>query len=130
MAGQPIFFVSHFEVKPGHVAALRSMWDEVIVELEASKPATTAQVAYLSEDGSRLAIVHVFPDADALAAHFLGSGERSRAVYEHIVPAGWEVYGKPNEDDLAGLRAEAETAGVPLVVEPDTVGGFLRTSGH
>ena len=130
MPPHPIVFISHFEVKPGHVEAFRAMWEAVIGQMEASKPATIAQLGYLSEDGSRLSIVHVFPDAEALAAHFLGADERSRAVYEHIVPSGWEIYGRPAEHQLAGLRAEAESAGVALTVAPEAVGGFLRASGH
>jgi len=130
MQGQPIVFISHFAVKPGHAEALRTMWMDVIAELDASKPATQAQIGYLNEEGSRLSIVHVFPDADALATHFLGAGERSRAAYAHIVPSGWEVYGSPHEANLAGLREEAVAAGVSLTVEPDVLGGFLRTSGR
>lgn len=127
MSTQPIFFISHLSVKPGHAETLRAMWAGVMSELEASKPATIAQVGYFSADGSRLSIVHVFPDADALAAHFLGSGERSRTAYEHMIPAGWEVYGSPAEANLAELRAAATAAGVGLSVEPESLGGFLRT---
>jgi hypothetical protein len=130
MSEQPIVFISHFTVKPGHAEALRELWARMMPDLEASKPATTAQVGYLSEDGSRLSIVHVFPGGEALAAHFLGSDERGRAIYEHIVPAGWEVYGSPDEANLDGLRAEAATAGVTLTVEPEVLGGFLRTADH
>jgi len=130
MPSEPIVFISHFEVKPGHAAAFRAMWRSVIGQLEASKPATVAQIAYLNDDGSRLSIVHVFPDADALATHVLGADERSRAVYEHIVPAGWEIYGRPPDQELAGLRAEAESAGVTLLVAPEVVGGFLRAAGR
>src|SRR5262245_26919286 len=106
------------------------MWGDIIGGLESSKPATSAQEAYLSGDGGRLSIVHVFPDASALAAHFLGADERSRAVYEHIEPAGWEVYGRPAAADLDGLRAEADAAGVTLTVMPEAIGGFLRTSSR
>jgi len=130
MEPQPIVFISHFEVKPGHLEAFRAMWESVIGQLEASKPATIAQLGYLSEDGRRLSIVHVFPDADALAAHFLGADERSRAGYEHIGPSGWEIYGRPAEEQLAGLGAEAESAGVALTVTPEVAGGFLRASGR
>ena len=129
MTTLPIVFISHFTVKPGHADALRAMWSSVAADLEASKPATTAQVAYLSADSGRLSIVHLFPDAAALRAHFVGAGERSRAAYEHVVPAGWEVYGRPDDAELAGLRAEADASGVALTVEPDGLGGFLRTSG-
>jgi hypothetical protein len=130
MQGQPIVFISHFAVKPGHADALRELWSGLIAELEVSKPATTAQVGYLNGDGSRLSIVHVFPDTAALAAHFLGAGERSRAAYEHIVPAGWEVYGSPDAANLAGLREEAVAAGVSLTVEPEVLGGFVRAAGR
>jgi quinol monooxygenase YgiN len=126
---QPIVFISHFAVRPGHAEAFRSLFASLVAELEVAKPATMAQVAYLSDDASRLSIVHVFPDADAVAAHFLGSGERSTAVYEHIVPAGWEMYGSPHESDLALLRSEAEEAGVRLAVWPEAAGGFFRATG-
>jgi hypothetical protein len=126
MSGQPIVFISHFAVKPGHADAFRASWSSMIGGLEASKPATTAQLGYFSDDASRLSIVHVFPDAQALSTHFLGSDERSRAAYEHIVPAGWEVYGSPSQEDLEGLRSEAAEAGIALIVEPDSLGGFLR----
>ncbi|HTK45886.1 MAG TPA: hypothetical protein VL749_11105 [Patescibacteria group bacterium] len=130
MPDQPIVFISHFAVRPGHAEAFRTMWSSVIGQLESAKPATTAQIAYMDEAGTRLSIVHVFPDPDALAAHFLGSDERSRAVYEHIAPAGWEIYGRPHEEQLAGLRAEATSAGVTLRVEPEAIGGFLRMAGR
>jgi len=130
MPDQPIVFISHFAVKPGHADAFRTMWRSVIGQLEAAKPATSAQLAYLDEGGGRLSIVHVFRGPDALTAHFRGSDERSRAVYEHIVPAGWEIYGRPHEEQLAGLRAEAASAGVTLTVEPEAIGGFLRPAGR
>jgi hypothetical protein len=126
MPDQPIVFISHFTMRPGHGEAFRTLWTSVIGQLESAKPATTAQLAYLDEGGSRLSIVHLFPGPDALAAHFLGSNERSRAVYQHIVPAGWELYGRPHAEQLASLRAEAATAGVTLTVEPEAIGGFLR----
>jgi hypothetical protein len=130
MPDEPIVFISHFGLKPGHADAFRTMWRSVIRQLEAAKPATSAQVAYLDEAGSRLSIVHVFPSPDALAAHFLGSDQRSLAVYAHIVPAGWEIYGRPHDEQLAGLRAEAASAGVTLTVEPEAIGGFMRLAGR
>lgn len=126
MPAQPIVMISHFTVKPGHLDALRSMWDAVSAELEATRPATAAYLAFLDEDGERLSIVHVFPDADAMAAHIVGAGERSRAAYAHVTPAGWEVYGRPHEAELAMMRNGAEAAGMSLLIEPDALGGFLR----
>jgi len=54
MVPEPIVFISHFEVKPGHVEAFRAMWRSVIDQLEASKPATVAQIAAVSHGGDRM----------------------------------------------------------------------------
>ena len=128
MAGQTVAFISHFTVKAGHGAALRQMWDSVAAELEATRPRTAAYLAFLDETRDRFSIVHVFPDADAMAAHAQGAGERSRAAYEHFSPAGWEIYGRPHEAELEMLRQAATAAGVDLSVEPEALGGFLRTT--
>jgi hypothetical protein len=127
MATQSVVFISHFTVKAGHGAALRDMWDSVAADLEATRPRTAAYLAFLDETGDRLSIVHVFPDADALAAHALGAGERSRAAFEHFTPAGWEIYGRPNDAELEMFRQGAKAADVKLSVEPEALGGFLRT---
>lgn len=130
MATQPIVFISHFTVKAGHVAELRHMWDSVAADLEATRPRTAAFLAFLAEKGDRFSIVHVFPDADAMAAHSVGAGDRSRAGYEHFTPAGWEIYGMPHEAELEMMREGARAAGVNLSLEPGALGGFLRMAGH
>jgi hypothetical protein len=128
MPGRPIVFISHFTVKPGHLDAIRPMWDAVSPRLEASRPATSAFVGFLDATGAKLSIVHVFPDADAMAAHVVGAGDRSQAAYEHLTPAGWEIYGTPHPADLAMMREAAEAAGVQLSIAPEALGGFLRSA--
>jgi hypothetical protein len=125
---EPITFISHFTIKLGHAEAFRSMWDSVAASLEVSRPATTAYLGYLGSDATTLTIVHVFPDADAMAAHFGGADDRAAAAYEHIEPAGWEVYGAPRAESIEMLQTAAAQTGVPLTWEPDGLGGFLRTS--
>jgi hypothetical protein len=128
MAAKPIVFISHFTVKADHAASLRQMWDSVAADLEATRPRTAAYLAFVDETGNRFSIAHVFPDADAMAAHAVGAGERSRAAFEHFTPAGWEIYGRPHEAELEMLRQGAAAAGVDLSVEPEALGGFLRTT--
>ena len=126
----PITFISHFRVKTGHAEAFRGMWASVSASLEGSKPATSAYLGYLDAGATRLTIVHVFPDADAMAAHFAGADDRAAAAYEHIEPAGWEVYGTPRPEGIKMLKGAAAQAGVPLAWEPDGLGGFLRTESR
>ncbi|MBI2780276.1 MAG: hypothetical protein HYX55_00580 [Chloroflexi bacterium] len=125
---EAIVFVSHFEVKPGHLPAFRAMWDSIVVTLEHAKPRTATYLGYLTEGGADLTIVHVFPDARAMTSHVFGSDDRSRAAYEHIQPAGWEVYGPAPEEVLKELGDAALAAGVDLVIQPRVLGGFLRTT--
>lgn len=125
-AARPISFISHFRVKPGHLATFQALWSSVAAGLAADKPRTAAFLGYLAGDGATLTIVHIFPDADAMAVHFAGADQRAVAAYEHIEPAGWEVYGRPHPADLDQLRAAAEGAGVPLIWEPEALAGFLR----
>jgi len=127
-ASVAITFISHFRVKPGHLDAFRALWSSVADALETAKPATIAYLAYLTAHGTELTIVHVFPDADALAAHFEGADDRAAAAYEHIEPAGWEIYGSPHRDSLAALEAASAATGAPLMVHPDSLGGFLRAA--
>jgi hypothetical protein len=58
--------------------------------------------------------------------HFEGADERARAAYEVLEPEGWEIYGTPSDQVLESMRQAAASAGVPLIVEPDYAGGFLR----
>ena len=60
--------------------------------------------------------------------HFEGADERSRAAYEFIEPAGWEIFGRPSADTIERLHQGAVSAGVPLTVASDYVAGFLRAS--
>jgi len=123
----PIAFVSHFRVKEGALDAVREMGRVVTERIRAQKPGTAAMAAYLSDDGTRLSIVHVFPDASAMDAHFEGADERATAAYEHIVPEGWEIYGPATATAVEQVRREAAAVGVTLSLAPEFLGGFLRT---
>lgn len=123
---EPIVFVSHFRVKEDKLDGLKQMFREALDMLEAEKPRTTAQLAYLDENGTNVSIVHVFADADTMDFHFQGAEERSRAAYEFMDPAGWEIYGTPSDTALQMMRQAAASADVALTVRSEYLGGFLR----
>lgn len=125
---EPITFISHFRVKEGRAEAVRSMFAAGATQLAAAKPRTAAFLGYLDEAGSRLTIVHLFPDAAAMDLHFEGAAERSQAAYELFEPAGWEIYGTPGPAALEMIKRDAAEAGVSLTLAPDALGGFSRFS--
>jgi quinol monooxygenase YgiN len=124
---EPIVFVSHFRVRENKPNELKQQFREVLEMLEAEKTRTTAQLAYLDDTGTKLSIVHVFADADTMDVHFQGAEERSKAAYEVMDPAGWEIYGTPSDPALQMMRRFATSAGVALTVQPAYLGGFLRS---
>jgi quinol monooxygenase YgiN len=123
----PVALVSHFRIKQGKVDAAREMFAAVSTQLEASRPRTAAYVAFMDEAGERLSILHVFPDAEAMDLHAAGAGERSKAAYEFFEPAGWEIYGRPSAAALGMIESQAAEWDVPLRVEPEALGGFIRS---
>ncbi|HZB04113.1 MAG TPA: hypothetical protein VE737_07310 [Actinomycetota bacterium] len=123
---EPIVFVSHFRIKDGKLDGLKQLFPEVLEMLEAEKPRTTAQLAYLDDAGTKVSIVHVFTDADTMDLHFRGAEERSRAAYEFMDPAGWEIYGTPSDAAMQMMRQAATSAAVALTVHSKYLGGFLR----
>jgi hypothetical protein len=83
-------------------------------------------LAYLDDTGTEVSFVHVFTDVDVMDLHFQGAEERSRAAYEFMDPAGWEIYGTPSDAALQMMRQAATSAGVALTVQSEYLGGFLR----
>lgn len=99
------------------------MSEEMFPMLEASKPGTVLHYGYVNEDGSEPSFVHVFPDEDAMDAHFEGAGDRAGSAMDYIETYRFVVYGDASENALAML---SQAPGVELAVYPDNVGGYLR----
>ena len=124
---EPIVFVSHFRIREGKLDAFRRWFEAGSKGLESQKPRTLVFLPYLSEDGARATIVHVFADAESMDLHVQASDERSREAYDYLEPDSTEIYGKPSEAAMGMFRQEAASA-VSLTVEPDHLGGFLRVT--
>jgi hypothetical protein len=118
----PVVFVSHFTIKEDRLDPLKARSREVLEKLEAEKPRSPAQLAYLNDAGTKISFVHVLADADVMDIHFQGAQERASAAYEFITPAGWEIYGMPGDAALQMMRQAATTAGVTLTVQSEFLG--------
>ena len=125
---EPIVFVSHFRVRRGQTDALKELAGEITERLFEAKPRTLVYLSYADEARGTISFLHVFGDSDSMGFHFEGADERSRAAYEFMEPAGWEIYGSPRADTIEEIRQAAESEGVVLTVESDYVAGFIRAS--
>jgi quinol monooxygenase YgiN len=122
---EPIVFISHNKIKPGKLDALREYSPQTIQLLQEQKPETVVFLSYVNDDGSEVSFLHVFPDAEAMDAHFEGAQERSKNAYEFMSPLSMEIYGSPSDSVREMLKQIAES-GVKVSIDSDYLGGFLR----
>jgi quinol monooxygenase YgiN len=122
---EPIVFISRNRVKEGKLDDFKVAYQAGAERLRREKPGTVAFLAYASEDGAEVTIIHVFPDADAMDRHMEGVAERSKEAYQFIGSAGFEIYGRPNDDVLQMMKQLASPV-LPVTVRPQSLGGYLR----
>jgi uncharacterized protein YkuJ len=121
----PIVFISRNRVKPGMLDSFRKHYQDSVPVTEAGKPGTLVQVAYVSEDGTEVVIVRVFPNAEALDLQLQGADQRSKAAYQYIEPTAIEIYGAPHPYALEMMRKVAGS-GIGVRISPQFIGGFSR----
>lgn len=123
---EAIVFISHSKVKEGMLERAGSFAAEMTEVLHDTKPGTVVFLTYADQDGSHIHTVHVFPNAAAMDAHLEGVGERAGAAFEFIDTVGYEIFGTPTESTLDTMRGFADNLGVPLVIRPQNVAGYVR----
>ena len=123
---EPIVFISRSRIVAGKRPEFESAFAGVVDLIRATKPRTALFAAYVDESDTEVKIVHVFPDAAAMADHFEGSDDRTQSVSNLIVPTDFDVYGRAPAPAIDQLRREAAAAGGRVEVLPHPIGGFLR----
>jgi len=123
---EPIVFISRSRIGQGMRDEFGAAFRRAVQAMAETKPRTALEAAYLNETGTEVTIVHVFPDATAMLAHFEGSDERTASVADLITLIGFEVYGRAPAAAIAQLRLEARRSGFPVEFQAESIGGFLR----
>jgi len=121
----PIVFISRNRVKEGMLDDFTRHYHDSIPPIEAGKPGTLVQLAYVNEDATEVVIVRLFPNADALDHQIQGADERSKKTYEYIEPIGIEIFGTPNPATIEKMK-KIGGSGVVVSISPNYLGGFIR----
>jgi hypothetical protein len=122
---EPIVLISHLRVKDGKLEAFRESSRESFKMLEATKPGTVVHIGYVNEDRTQVSFIHVFPNAKSLDLHMEGVEDRTNKAYEFLETTGYEIYGTPSEGVMEMMKQFAGS-GIPLIVEPEYMGGYMR----
>ena len=125
---EPFIFIGTHTIREGKLEDFKKQWRELLDVVEVKEPRLIAFNAYVNEDGTELTVVQVHPDADSMLFHMQLAHEHiTRATEELLDTRDIQVYGPPN-DAVLGMIRELSQAGVPLILKPNHLGGFTRSS--
>lgn len=124
---QPFMYVGTHKIREGKLEAFRKMWPEHVELVETNEPRLIAFHAFLDEEGRKVAIVQVHPDAASMEFHMQVISEHLGGIGEWLEETESElIYGQPYEGMVEEFRAYAPRA--PIIVLPVHEGGFTRTN--
>jgi hypothetical protein len=123
-----IIYIDTAEVRAGALEELKSAIKELVEFLDANVPRLIAYNVYLSDDGTRMTVVHIHPDSASLEYHMEVGGPAFRQFVELVTLSSIHVYGEPSEKALEQLHEKARFLGSGAVaVEVDALqAGFTR----
>jgi hypothetical protein len=121
-----IFYVDTSEVRAGALEALKPAIDELAEYIEANVPRLIAYNVYLSDDGTRMTVIHLHRDSASLEYHLDVGGPAFRRLAGLITLRSIDVYGRPSEAALKQLNEKARMLGGGTVTVHEWRAGFVR----
>jgi hypothetical protein len=122
-----IVYVDTSAVREGALEQLKEGMKELAAFVEANEPQLIAYNVYFSDDGSRMTVVHVHPDAASLEYHMEVAGPMFRRLAHFVTLSSMQIYGEPSETALELSRAKAQLLGRDAQLGVDPLhAGFTR----
>jgi hypothetical protein len=122
-----LVYVDTSEVPEGALEELKGAIEELAEFVEANVPQILAYNVYLSDDGSRMTVVHVHADAASLDQHMDVAGPAFRRFADLLTLSSIRVYGEPSEKAVRQLHEKARQLGCEdVMIVPDAHAGFSR----
>jgi hypothetical protein len=122
---EPIIFISDQRIKEGKLEAYKQYYQQMVETIEATKPGTVANLAYVNKDGTEVSVIIVFPDAASMDLYMQVAAELTEKGFEFMRILSLEIYGKPN-NTVAELLKKISGSGVTLTLKPQPIGGYIR----
>lgn len=125
-----IVYVDTSDVREGALEELKAGMNELVDFVEANEPRLLAYNVYFSDDGTRMTVVHVHPDAASLELHMEVAGPFFRRFVELVTMSSIHIYGEPSEKALDQSHEKARMLGNGEVVAEAFHAGFTRLAGR
>lgn len=125
-----IIYVDTADVREGALEELKEAIKELVDFIDANEPRLIAYNVYFSEDGTRMTVLQVHPDAGSLEYHMDIAGPAFRRFTELVTLSSIQIYGEPTEKLVKQLHEKARLLGHGVVVGADDLhAGFTRFPG-
>ena len=126
--GGPFIYVGTTSIKPGKLEEARKRLTEVVDFIETNHPRMIAFHLFLDEEGTKLTIVQVHPDAASMEFHLEVNAKHFATAFDYLDAQLTEQYYGPMSEKLAADLAKWEDSSVEVTRMPVYEGGFTRTT--
>jgi len=123
---QPLLYIDSSEVREGALDELKGAIEELVTFIDANEPQILAYQVYLSEDGSRMTVVHLHADPASLDHHMNVAGPAFQRFADLLKLKSIEVYGDPSSQALQQVHEKARLLGCEEVTVHSPHAGLTR----
>lgn len=124
---EPFIYIGMHTIKEGKLEEAKKMLQELVELVETNEPRLISFNVYLDEEGDKVAIVQVHPDAASMEFHMQVISTHLGNAYDVLESTDSEqLYGKPGEGMVESFQKYSP--GTLITVLPRHEGGFTRTN--
>jgi hypothetical protein len=125
---ETIVYVDTSDVREGALDELKAGMKELVEFVEANEPQLIAYNVYFSDEGTRMTVLHVHPDAASLELHLDVARPFFRRLADLVRLTSTQIYGEPSETALRRSHAKAQLLGHNAVQVHRLHAGFTRAA--
>lgn len=125
----PFIFVGTHRIKEGQLDAYIEYFREFAEFVKENEPRLMVFEGYVNEEGTRMTVVQVHPDAESMEFHMQTIGKHVGEAYDRFLDKTerMDVYGVPRGGVVAMIKQLA-SSGAPLNISARPVAGFTRST--
>lgn len=122
----PILLLATFRIRAGHLAPFKESVERAVAFAREHSTQLMVEV-FLDEPGLRAYSCQIHPGSASILRHWRVADPYIGEVNKHVTPERLDIYGRPGDAVLEGLRPLQEE-GLPITVTPYLC-GFNRLPG-
>lgn len=125
----PFIFIGTHAIKKGQLEAYIGYFRELAEWVKEQEPRLICFEGYVNEDGTRMTVVQVHPDAESMEFHMQTVGKHIGEAYERFLDRTEriDVYGVPR-GGVVEMMKQLASSGAPLNISARPVAGFTRSA--